>query len=133
MTFYVSIECKTGVPNSNAMAQFSCSCTTFATRGPVTFNKYWLKKLFSRNICHFFNKKKKKKKKTGGQGTGTGFSLSKLKFPLSLSFHQQCTYHQCNSASFLKLRVITYTVTKFLPHFSSSRCFINMTCNLGHP
>jgi len=39
--------------NSNAMAEFSYSYTPFATRGLVIlvlpFNKYLLKKLFSRN------------------------------------------------------------------------------------
>jgi len=48
MKFYVSIDGKIGVPNSNAMAQFRYSYTPFATRGPVIlvlrFNKYLLKK-----------------------------------------------------------------------------------------
>jgi len=51
MTFCVFIEWKTGVPNKQA--EFSYSYIPFATRGLVVlvfpFNKYLLKKLFSRN------------------------------------------------------------------------------------
>lgn len=115
------------------MAEFSHRYTPFATRGLVIlvlpFNKYLLK-LFSRNtlISHFLKKKLVDKEALGQVSL---WVISVL----------PCQYHSTNGAyttsaifaSFLKLRVSIYTMTKFLPHFSSSRCFANMTCDSGHP